>query len=130
MSSCLISIVGFPIEDVTPQGVIFVTQWVLVALLTYWILSLVFRVVTYTLRQALWLLKLCAALACFGFILSDRNVPAETMAFRIGGLVLVCVMLGVGPSRDTNLSDKTSQLEKQVRILERRLREMERRGSE
>lgn len=82
--------------------------------------------VTTTLRQALWLLKVCAALACFGYILSDRSVATETMAIRIGVLVLVCLLFGVGTSSGTNVSDKTSKLEEQVRILESRLREMER----
>lgn len=98
------------------------------ALIAYWILSLVFRVVTSTLRQVLWLLKVGAALACFSYILSDRSVATETMAIRVGVLVLVCLLLGVGTSRGTNVSDKTSQLEEQVRILESRLREMERWG--
>lgn len=96
------------------------------ALIAYWILSLAFRVVTNTLRQALWLLKVCAALACFGYILSDRSVTTETMAIRIGVLVLVCLLLGVGTLRGTKVSDKTSQLEEQVRTLESRLREIER----
>lgn len=105
------------------------TQWVLVALIAYWILSLVFRVVTRTLRQALWLLKVGAALACFGYILSDRSVDTETTATRIGVLVLVCFLLGVGRSTATitDLTDKTAQLEEQVRILQSRLREFEER---
>ena len=126
LSHFLISAVGIPIQEVTPQGLIFFTQWVLVALIAYWILSLAFRLVTSTLRQALWLLKVFAALASFGYILSDRGVATETMAIRIGVLVLVCLLLGVGTSRGTNVSEKTSELENQVRILESRLREMER----
>lgn len=110
----------------TPAGVIFVTQWVLAALIAYWGLSLAFHVVTHTLRQALWLLKVTAALACFGYILSDRSVPTETIAIRIGVLVLVCFLLGVGTSGGTNVTVKTSQLEEKVRILESRLRELER----
>lgn len=122
----LISTVGIPIHEVTPGGLVFVTQWVLAALIGYWILSLAFHLVSKTLRQAFWLLKVSAALACFIYILSDRSVATETIAIRMGVLVLVCFLLGVGPSGGTNVTDKTSQLEAQVGILESRLREMER----
>lgn len=122
----IVSIVAVPINKVTPGGLIFVTQWVLVALIGYWLLSLAFRLVASTLRRALWLLKVGVALVCFGFILSDHSVDTETMAIRLAFLVLVCVLLGVGTSGGSNVADKTFQLEEQVGVLERRLREMER----
>lgn len=125
--SFLISTVGIPIHEVTPEGLVFVTRWVLAALIGYWMLSLAFHLVTKTLRQAFWLLKVSAALACFVYILSDHSVATETIAIRMGVLVLVCFLLGVGPSGGTNVTAKTSQVEEQVRILESRLREMERR---
>lgn len=122
----IVSIVAVPINKVTPGGLIFVTQWVLVALIGYWLLSLAFRLVASTLRRALWLLKVGVALACFGFILSDHSVDTETMAIRLAFLVMVCVLLGVGTSGGSNVADKTFQLEEHVRVLERRLREVER----
>lgn len=121
----LVSAVGFPIREVTAEGLIFVTQWFLVALIGYWLLSLTFHLVASTLRRALWLFKVGMALACFGFILSDRSVDTETRAIRLAVLVLVCVLLGVGTSRGSSVADKTAHLEEQVKILERRLREME-----
>lgn len=121
----LVSTAGVPINKVTPEGLIFVTQWVIVALIGYWLLSLAFQLVASTLRRALWLLKVSIALACFGLILSDRSVDTETMAIRLAILVLVCVLFGIG-TRGSNVADKTTHLEEQVRILERRLREMER----
>ncbi|XP_008292498.1 transmembrane protein 109 [Stegastes partitus] len=117
--------VGRPIK-VTPEGLIFVAQWVLVALVGYWLISLFFQLVASTLRRALWLLKLGIALTCFGLILSDYRVGTETMAVRLAILVFVCVVLGVGFSSGSNPADKTARLEEQVKILERRLREMER----
>lgn len=111
---------------VTPTGVIFVVQWILVALLTYWIISLTFQLVASTLRRALWLLKVSVAVFFFVLILRDYSVGTETMAIRLTVLVLVCVLLGVGSSGGSGASDKTADLEEQVRILERRLREMER----
>ncbi|XP_071755139.2 voltage-gated monoatomic cation channel TMEM109 isoform X1 [Centroberyx gerrardi] len=118
--------VAFPISSVTPDGVIFVAQWVLLALIGYWLISLAFRLVASTLRRALWLLKLGVALACFGLILSDRSVGPDTIAIRLAALVCVCVLLGIGPSKGGTAPDKTAHLEEQVKILERRLREMER----
>ncbi|XP_035515361.1 transmembrane protein 109 [Morone saxatilis] len=119
---------GIPINKVTPEGLIFVVQWVLVALVSYWLLSLAFRLVASTVRRTLWLLKVSMAFACFGLILSDRSVETETMAIRLAILVCVCVLFGVGTSRSqpSSAADKTAHLEEQVRILERRLREMER----
>ncbi|XP_042340279.1 transmembrane protein 109 [Plectropomus leopardus] len=116
---------GLPISKVTPEGLIFVARWVLVALIAYWLISLIFRLIISTLRQAMWLLKVVLALVGFGLILSDHSVGTETMAIRLAVLVCVCVLLGVGTSK-VNAADKTAHLEEQVKILERRLREMER----
>lgn len=119
-------LVVLPVNKVTPEGVIFVTHWVLVALIGYWLISLAFQLVTSTLRRALWLLKLGVAFACFGIILSDHSVGTETMAIRLAVLVCVCVLLGVRTTKGGNKMDKTTHLEEQVKILERRVREMER----
>lgn len=110
----------------TPEGLIFVVQWVLVALVGYLLISLAFRMVISTLSRALWLLKVGFALACFGFILSDHSVGTETMAVRLAVLVCVCVVFGVGTVKGSNVEDRTAHLTEQVKILERRLREMER----
>lgn len=110
----------------TPEGVIFVAQWVLLALLGYFLISFAFRLVVSTLSRALRLLKVGFALACFGLILSDHSVGTETMAVRLVVLVCVCVVLGVGTVKGSNVEDRTAQLTEQVKILERRLREMER----
>ena len=118
--------VVFPINKVTAEGLIFFAQWVLMALIGYWLISLAFRLVASTARQTLWLLKAGVALACFGLILRDHSVGTETMAIRLAVLVCVCVLLGVGTSRGSNAADKMAHLEKQVKILERRLRESER----
>ncbi|XP_061580420.1 voltage-gated monoatomic cation channel TMEM109 [Cololabis saira] len=118
--------VGFPVRKVTPEGLIFVGQWVLVALICYWLISLALRLVASTLRRALWLLKIGAAFACFGLILSDHRVGPETIAIRLAVLACVCVLLGVGSAGSSDSEGKTARLEEQVKILERRLRQMER----
>ncbi|XP_034398513.1 transmembrane protein 109 [Cyclopterus lumpus] len=118
---------GFPISQVTPEGLVFVAQWVVAALVGYWLISFVFGLVASALRRALWLLKVGVALACFGLILSDRSVGTDTVAVRLAALVCACVLLGVGSPRSSGASDKTAHLEEQVKTLETRLREMERR---
>ncbi|XP_076004332.1 voltage-gated monoatomic cation channel TMEM109 [Genypterus blacodes] len=118
--------VVLPVNKVTPEGLIFVIYWVLVALMGYWLISLAFQLVSSTLRRALWLLKLGVALACFGIILSDHSVGTETMAIRLAVLVGVCVLLGVGTTRGRDAADQSAQLREQVQILERRIQEMER----
>lgn len=114
--------VKLPFRQVTPEGVIFVTQWALLALTAYWIMSLILRLVVGAVKQALGLLKVIFTVAMFWLILSDTGAPAETTALRLAGLVCVCVLLGVGGTsakRDAHLEDK-------VKMLERRLRDMER----
>ncbi|KAI3353229.1 hypothetical protein L3Q82_019264 [Scortum barcoo] len=121
----LLSTVGVNINKVTPDGLIFVVQWVVMALIAYWLLSLAFRLVASTLRRILWLFKVGVALACFGLILSDHSVGTETIAIRLAVLVCVCILLGIGTSRGPNAADRTAHLEEQMKVLERRLREME-----
>lgn len=101
-------------------------QWLLVALIGYWLASLAFSLVASTLRRALWLLKVGVALVFFGLILSDQSVGTEAMAVRLAVLVFVCVLLGVGTSGTSNAVDQTAHLEEKVKILEKRLREIER----
>ncbi len=95
------------------------------ALVGYWLFSLALRLVASTLRQVLWLLKVSVALVCFGLILRDHSVGTETMAIRLAVLVLVCVLLGIGTSRGSSAANKAAHLEEQVKILERRLRDLE-----
>ncbi|KAF3687065.1 hypothetical protein EXN66_Car002737 [Channa argus] len=118
--------VDSPKNKVTPDGLIFVAQWVLVALAGYWLMSFALRLVASTLRQVLWLLKVLVALACFSIILSDSSVGTQTMAIRLAVLLCVCALLGVGDSGSYNAAVKTAHLEEQVKVMERRLREMER----
>uniref|UniRef100_A0A3P9ATD0 Transmembrane protein n=1 Tax=Maylandia zebra TaxID=106582 RepID=A0A3P9ATD0_9CICH len=98
--------ISLPTNKVTPEGLIFVIQWVLAALICYWLISLAFRLVAST--------------------LIDYNVGTEAMAIRLAVLLCVCVLLNVGTRGSSSAANQTARLEKQVKILERRLREMER----
>ncbi|XP_065151677.2 voltage-gated monoatomic cation channel TMEM109 [Paramisgurnus dabryanus] len=111
-----------PFNQVTAEGVIFVAQWTLLALIAYWILSFILRLVVGAVRQALWLLKVIFTVAMFWLILSDSGASAETTALRLAGLVCVCVLIGVGGSstqRDTQLEDKIKKLERRLKDKER-----------
>lgn len=100
---------------------IFVSQWALLAVMAYWILSFILRLVVGAVRQALWLLKITFAVGMFGLILSDTGASAETTAMRLAGLACVCVLLGIGATS----AKPDTQLENKIKMLERRLREME-----
>lgn len=126
--SLFLTLVQLPFKQISPEGVLFVTQWALLAVIGYWMLSLLLRLVAGAVWRILWLLKLGGALVLFGWILSDTDASMETRAMWLAGLVAACVLLGVGPR--SGLQDHTTNLEEQVRRLEKRLREVERRRKE
>ncbi|XP_056136187.1 transmembrane protein 109 [Lampris incognitus] len=115
-----------PVDRVTPEGVLFVVQWLFLALIGYLLISLCLRLLVSTLRRALWLLKLGLAVVAFGLILSNPDASTETTAVCLAVLVFMCVLLGVGPSWGNAADNRTSHLEGQVKTLERRIKEMER----
>eukprot|EP00064_Thunnus_orientalis_P003070 superscaffoldBa00000243_g3078 len=81
--------VSLPVYTVTPEGVIFVAQWVLLLLIGYGVIYVVFRLVTLFLRWLGWLLKVGVAFACFGLILNGHSV--ETVVC----LGYLCILLGI-----------------------------------
>ncbi|KAG7458517.1 hypothetical protein MATL_G00221000 [Megalops atlanticus] len=120
--------VTLPFHRITPEGVAFVAQWALLALIGYWLLSLLFRLVGSVLRRVLWLLKLGVALWLFALIVGDTSASTDTTALRLAGLVFVCVLLGLG--RTGADGDRSRYLENRVRGLEAKLKDMERRRKE
>ncbi|KAM9478036.1 voltage-gated monoatomic cation channel TMEM109 [Clarias gariepinus] len=117
-----------PEKRFTPEGVVFVAQWALLAVLAYWLLSLAVCLLSGVFRRTLFLLKVVFAIAAFGLIVSDGEASAETTAMRLAGLVFACILLGVGPSFWRG--DATTHLEQKVKALEKQLREMERKIKE
>ncbi|XP_017318630.1 transmembrane protein 109 [Ictalurus punctatus] len=117
-----------PVKRFTPEGVVFVAYWALLAVLGYWLLSLAVCLLTGVVRRTLFLLKVAFAIATFGLIVSDGGASAETTAMRLAALVFACVLLGVGPS--TFRGDANARLEQKVKVLETRMREMERKRKE
>lgn len=117
-----VSTVGLPVNPVTPEGVIFVAQWVFLLLICYGVITLAFLLVTFFLRCLWWLLKVGVALACFGLILNDHSVDIKTMVFRLLSLGCVCLLLSIRPWK----AAKIVHLDEKVKILENRVREMDR----
>ncbi|KAJ8247670.1 hypothetical protein GJAV_G00248920 [Gymnothorax javanicus] len=118
-----------PFHHITPEGVAFVAQWALLALIGYWLLSLLLRLVGSVVRRALWLLKVGVALWLFALIVGDTEAGAETTALRMAGLVCACALIGVGRGGG-GASGDSAHLEKRIRSLEGKLREVERRRKE
>ncbi len=61
------------------------------------------------------------AIGMFGLILSDTGSSAETTAIRLVGLACVCFLLGIG----TTSAKPDRHIEDKIKMLERRLREIE-----
>ncbi|KAK3572626.1 hypothetical protein QTP86_001124 [Hemibagrus guttatus] len=114
------------VKHFTPEGVVFVAKWALLAVLGYWLLSLAVCLIVGFVRRTLFLLKVTFAIAAFGLIVSDGGASAETTAMRLAGLVLSCVLLGIGPSYFRG--DANAHLEQKFKVLEKRLGEMERKS--
>lgn len=112
----------------TPEGVIFVAQWALLAVIGYWLLSLAVYMLAGVVRRTLFLIKVIFAIAIFGLILSDSGASTETTSMRLAGLMLACVVLGIGPS--VFRGNSNAHLEQKVKVLERRLKEVERKSKE
>ncbi|XP_069026579.1 voltage-gated monoatomic cation channel TMEM109-like isoform X2 [Embiotoca jacksoni] len=110
----------------TPEGVTAVAQWGLVALIGYWVLTIVFRLLIGVMRQVFWVVKTVLALWLFGLIVTDKQASVDTTAVRLAGLVLVCVLLTLF----TSASEKSGVVEGRLSSLEGRLKAVEKRKGE
>ncbi|XP_034739635.1 transmembrane protein 109-like isoform X1 [Etheostoma cragini] len=107
----------------TPEGVAAIAQWGLVALIGYWVLTIVLRLLIGVLRQVFWVVKTVLALWLFGLIVSDKHATADITAVRLGGLVLGCVLLTLltCPSEKTcAVENRLSSLEGRVKVVEKK----------
>lgn len=98
-------------------------QWALLALIGYWVLSIILRLLVGVVRRVFWMLKAGTALWLFGLIVSDAKAGSDTTAVRLASLVLGCALLGLAGSG----SEKTVQVEDRMSILEGRVKAVERR---
>ncbi|XP_055782617.1 uncharacterized protein LOC129857934 isoform X2 [Salvelinus fontinalis] len=115
--------VQLPFPHFTPEGVASVGQWALLALISYWVLSIVLRLLVGVVRRVFWMLKAGTALWLFGLIVSDTKAGSDTTAVRLAGLVLGCALLGLasyGSEKTSHVEDRLSILEGRVKVVERR----------
>ncbi|XP_031654507.1 uncharacterized protein LOC109864660 isoform X4 [Oncorhynchus kisutch] len=115
--------VQLPFPHFTPEGVASVGQWALLALIGYWVLSIVLRLLVGVVRRVFWMLKAGTALWLFGLIVSDVKAGSDTTAVRLAGLVLGCALLGLasyGSEKTIHVEDRLSILEGRVKAVERR----------
>lgn len=110
----------------TPEGVTAIAQWGLVALIGYWVLTIILRLLICVVRRVFWLVKTVFALWLFGLIVTDKTATADTTAVQLGGLVLGCVLLTLL----TTDSEKTSSVDHRLSCLEGRLKAVEKRKAE
>uniref|UniRef100_A0A3B3Q6M9 Si:dkey-74k8.3 n=1 Tax=Paramormyrops kingsleyae TaxID=1676925 RepID=A0A3B3Q6M9_9TELE len=116
--------VKLPFPHFTAEGIAFVAQWALLAVIGYWVFSLVLHLVLCLLRRVLWLLKLSIALWLFVVIVSDTSANTNTTAWRLSALVFACALLGL--ARVGSEQDKSSNLERRVKGLEGSMKRIER----
>lgn len=120
------STVALTLPRFTPEGVAAIAQWGLVALIGYWVLTIVLRLLICVVRRVFWVVKTVLALWLFGLIATDKDATADTTAVRLAGLVLGCVVLTLL----TSGSEKTCAVEHRLSCLESRLKAAEKRKGE
>lgn len=103
-----------------------IAQWGLVALIGYWVLTIVLRVLICLVKRVFWVVKTVLALWLFGLIVTEKNATADTTAVRVGGLVLGCVLLTLL----TSCSEKTCTVEQRLSTLESRVKGVEKKKGE
>ncbi|XP_041799766.1 transmembrane protein 109 isoform X1 [Chelmon rostratus] len=107
----------------TPEGVTAIAQWGLVALIGYWVLTIVLRLLICVMRRVFWMVKTVLAFWLFGLIVTDKTASADITAVRLGGLVLGWVLLTLL----TSGSEKTFAVDHRLSSLESRLKAVEKR---
>ncbi|XP_033949065.1 voltage-gated monoatomic cation channel TMEM109-like isoform X4 [Pseudochaenichthys georgianus] len=118
--------VALTLPRFTPEGVAAIAQWGLVALIGYWVLTIVLRVLICLVKRVFWVVKTVLALWLFGLIVTEKNATADTTAVRVGGLVLGCVLLTLL----TSCSEKTCTVEQRLSTLESRVKGVEKKKGE
>ncbi|XP_035525144.1 transmembrane protein 109-like isoform X2 [Morone saxatilis] len=118
--------VALTLPRFTPEGVTAIAQWGLVALIGYWVLTIVLRLFICVVRRVFWVVKTVLSLWLFGLIVTDKTAAADTTAVRLGGLVLGCVLLTLL----TSGSEKTCVVDNRLSSLEGRLKAVEKRKGE
>ncbi|XP_008291368.1 uncharacterized protein LOC103365654 isoform X2 [Stegastes partitus] len=115
--------VALTLPRFTPEGVTAVAQWGLLALIGYWVLTIVLRLLIGVVKQVFWVVKTVLSLWLFGLIVTDKHATADVTAVRLAGLVLGCVMLTLltsGSEKSFAMEDRVSSLEGRLKAVEKR----------
>ncbi|XP_016426410.1 transmembrane protein 109 isoform X1 [Sinocyclocheilus rhinocerous] len=109
----------------TAEGVSAVTKWALLALIGYWLLSLLLRVTVGLVRRAFWLIKAVVVLWLFLRIVCDPAASTEVTTMRLTLLMLICAVFGVATSSGGGTAGKAVCLESRIRRLEGQVKGLE-----
>ncbi|KAL2077523.1 hypothetical protein ACEWY4_027027 [Coilia grayii] len=111
-----------PFPHFTPEGVALVAKWALLALIGYWVLSVVLRLAVSVLRRVFWLVKAVAALWLFGLIVSDTSASTDTTSMRLAALVLGYVLIGLamGGKEGAGVESRLNTLEGKLKAIEKK----------
>lgn len=115
--------VALTLPRFTPEGVTAVAQWGLLALIGYWVLTIVLRLLIGVVKHVFWVVKTVLSLWLFGLIVTDKQATADVTAVRLAGLVLGCVMLTLltsGSEKSFVVEDRLSSLEGRLKAVEKR----------
>lgn len=100
-----------------------VAQWGLLALIGYWVLKIVLRLLIAVVRRVFWFVKTVLALWLFGLMVTDKTASTDTTAVRLAGLVLVCVLLSLlnsASEKSSGMENRLSSLEGRIKVVEKR----------
>lgn len=111
-----------PFPHFTPEGVALVAKWAVLALIGYWLLSLVLRLAVSVLRRVFWLVKAVATLWLFGLIVSDTRASTDVTSMRLAFLVLGYVVIGLatGGKEGVAVESRLNTLEGKVKAIEKK----------
>lgn len=93
------------------------------ALIGYWVLTIILRLLIEVVRRVFWVVKTVLALWLFGLMVTDKTASAETTAVRLAGLVLACVLLTLltsNPEKSCAVEHRLNSLESRLKVAERR----------
>ncbi|XP_026796245.1 uncharacterized protein si:dkey-74k8.3 [Pangasianodon hypophthalmus] len=118
--------VGDPgyIPHFSPEGMAFAAKWLLLAMISYWLLCAVLRLSVALLRRGFWMLKVIVVMWIFSRIVSDPKASSDTMIARLFMLVLFAAVWSVatgGKSRTdlSSLESRLANLETRVAVMEK-----------
>ncbi|KAG7328943.1 hypothetical protein KOW79_007117 [Hemibagrus wyckioides] len=119
--------VGDPVSipHFTPEGMAVAAKWILLVVISYWLLCAVLRLAVTLLRRGFWMLKIIVVVVIFSRIISDPKASSETTVARLFLLVMctaawsVATAMKCGPDL-TGLESRMTSLEARVAAMEKK----------